>query len=590
MDQKTFQTGTQIYELRGSLSGWHISFREEIRTENLYVIHFELNAETETAPPELKVAFRHPQRDIQVRWTPECPATHHLFQYWWNGGQIRSSLCCNAPVFSYFNLEGENRLTYAVSDASGTVLVHTGPTEQSYIINEIVLYRDAAPPVRQIKFSLLTDRRPIHYSESLRGVSDWYAENPAYLPAPVPEAARRPFYSTWYQFQRDVSASLVEKEFEAAVSCNLKAVILDDGWNYSGKTEPGTFAHAGDWAAAPEKFSDMPAHIRKAHALGMRYLLWFPVPFTGSLAKHDYSRFQGKFLNADSTVCGILDPRFPEVREYLVSLYEKFVGEWDLDGLKLDFIDSFSFTGDDPALKDNYAGRDIHSLPEAVETLLAEIIARLKRLKPEILIEFRQKYIGPAIRRYGNIFRAGDCAMDLLENRVRTLDLRLLSGNTAVHSDMLIWSPEDTPEIAALQILNVIFSTPQISCTLTELPAEHLRMLAFWMDFCIRHSKTLQESPLYPEHPELSYPLVTAKGDEEAVTAVYKTGEVVPVLPNLRHIILNAKHTGELLIDAEAPGTFRIFNVFGEPAGETAFPCGLSRVPVPPSGFAVCGE
>ena len=128
-----------------------------------------------------------------------------------------------------------------------------------------------------------------------------------------------------------------------------------------------------------------------------------------------------------------------------------------------------------------------------MEALLSGIRTRLCRIKPDLLIEFRQKYIGPAMRAYGNIFRASDCAMDLLENRVRILDLRLLSGGTAVHSDMLIWSPEDTPEVAALQILNVIFATPQISCMLTELPADHRKMLKFWMNFCMRHVRTFRK-------------------------------------------------------------------------------------------------
>ena len=90
------------------------------------------------------------------------------------------------------------------------------------------------------------------------------------------------------------------------------------------------------------------------------------------------------------------------------------------------------------------AGRDIKSLPLAVNRLLSDVMERLKAIKPEILIEFRQSYIGPAIRKYGNIFRAADCPADILTNRVRTVDLRLFSGNTAVHSDMLEWNMNET--------------------------------------------------------------------------------------------------------------------------------------------------
>ena len=83
--------------------------------------------------------------------------------------------------------------------------------------------------------------------------------------------------------------------------------------------------------------------------------------------------------------------------------------EWDIDGLKLDFIDAIGFHGADPAIKDSYAGRDIRSLPEAINSLLKDVHMRLTALKPDFLFEFRQSYVGPAIRQYGNMIRAADC-------------------------------------------------------------------------------------------------------------------------------------------------------------------------------------
>ena len=36
-------------------------------------------------------------------------------------------------------------------------------------------------------------------------------------------------------------------------------------------------------------------------------------------------------------------------------------------------------------------------------------MTRLTKIKTDVLIEFRQSYIGPLMRKYGNLFRAGDC-------------------------------------------------------------------------------------------------------------------------------------------------------------------------------------
>ena len=79
------------------------------------------------------------------------------------------------------------------------------------------------------------------------------------------------------------------------------------------------------------------------------------------------------------------------------------------------------------------------------------------------MIEFRQPYIGPLMRKYGNMFRAGDAPNAYVANRVRTIDLRLLSGETAVHSDMIMWHPDEPVERAALQLLNVMFSVGRVS-------------------------------------------------------------------------------------------------------------------------------
>ena len=573
------------FELRGELEECEVAFHTESPEPELWILGVTLRAGAGVALPGVTLSFPVPMRDVQVRWMPDYPAFHHLLPYWWKGGWIPSALNWNAPVASYFNLAGENRLSYALSDARSPVKLHTGPTEQAELLNTFSL----TPPEgggREWNFSLRIDRRALHFSEALADIARWYEE--AYPPAPVPEAARLPFYSTWYQFQRDVSAAELERELPELKRCGLRNMILDDGWNCSGATKPGVFAHCGDWAAAPERFPDMAAHIRRIQERGIRYMLWFPVPFVGVQAEKDFRRFQGKYLNPDPSVCGVLDPRFPEVREYLAGVYEKFVRQWNLDGLKLDFIDSFSVGENDPARRENFAGRDRHSLPEAVELLLSDIRQRLTAIKPEIMIEFRQRYIGPGMRQFGTIFRAADCAMDLLENRVRTVDLRLLAGSTAVHSDMLMWNYAEPVETAALQLLNVLFSVPQVSVRLEAVPAEHRAMLRFYLGFWREYRDVLLDGTLRADHPELDYPRVTAIRGRRQVTALYAQDQVVEFAPapGDELCIVNASGKSGVYLDlAEAPVAVELFSATGM-ALEIALPAaGPQRVGVPAAGL-----
>ncbi len=56
----------------------------------------------------------------------------------------------------------------------------------------------------------------------------------------------------------------------------------------------------------------MREHVKRVHDMGMKYFLWYSVPFVGhdSLA---YERFKGKYLS-DGGDTAIFDPRYSDVR------------------------------------------------------------------------------------------------------------------------------------------------------------------------------------------------------------------------------------------------------------------------------------
>lgn len=88
---------------------------------------------------------------------------------------------------------------------------------------------------------------------------------------------------------------------------------------------------------------DFAQHVARVQAMGLKYLLWFSVPYIGKNTKA-WERFHDKLLRYnESQQAGIFDLRYPEVREYLKAIYVKAVKDWNLDGLKLDFIDEFYF-------------------------------------------------------------------------------------------------------------------------------------------------------------------------------------------------------------------------------------------------------
>jgi alpha-galactosidase len=323
----------------------------------------------------------------------------------------------------------------------------------------------------------------------------------------------------------------------------------------------------------------------------MQYLLWYAVPFIGRYSGA-WTRFQDKLLYySESFGAGVADPRYPEIREYLISIYEQALLEWDLDGFKLDFVDSFYAEAETAG--QHKAGWDTDSVPAAVDLLLTGVLSRLRQLKPGIMIEFRQNYTGPLMRKYGNMFRAADCPNDAVQNRIHTIDIRLLCGSTAAHADMLMWNPEETAEAAALQFINVLFAVPQISVRLETLPETHKAMLAFWLAFWREHKDVLLDGKLAPQHPELLYPLVIARTEQKWAVAAY-LDMVIPLsgeLPaevlvingtlNTRLVLALDRDAGPLLVNVrDCQGTVVADHklVWGK---------GVHALEVPPAGVIV---
>jgi alpha-galactosidase len=424
---------------------------------------------------------------------------------------MRCTHTSGAPVVCLYGADGINRLTFAVGPRSGVTEILSGMNEESGEFSCGFRVEGAG------EVTLRVDRRSVPWWQAVGEVSDWWASLPELTPMRVPPAARVPVYSTWYSFHQQLEPEALLRQCRLARELGCGTLIVDDGWQTLDDNR--SYAYCGDWE--PERLSDMGSLVADVHAMGMKCLLWYSVPYVG-IHSRAASRFEGKFLAfSERKGAWTLDPRYPDVRRHLVDLYLRAMEEWGLDGFKLDFVDAFPM---EPQLPETRAEEmDITCVGEAARRLLTEVRDALQSVNPEVMIEYRQSYIGPVMRTCGNIFRAGDCPNDGLRNRIAILDLRVLSGETAVHSDMVMWHPGEPVASAALQLLNVLFSTLQLSVKLDELPEDHLEMLRFWITFMREHEDVLLRGNLRSHHPELNYPWVEAEANNPARTPARPT-------------------------------------------------------------------
>ena len=547
----------------------------------VYLVTFNFTAETPSELVPVTIRFNFPSVDVMGFWNPGMGVDK--VNFWSN--RFTSKASRNAPVMAYYNNGLQNRITMALSDALNKSDISCYLKEEDVnFYPRFHLFGEKMPLTRSYSITLRIDTRPIPYFEAINDVASWWADMPEYKPMYVPDDAKKPMYSTWYSYHQNISMEEIVNECKIASSLGCDAVIIDDGW----QTKDGNrgYAYTGDWY--PERIPNMKEFVDAVHNENMKFILWYSLPFIGEKAKN-YPRFKGKYLTYwDSQGTYVLDPRYPEVREFIVNTYITALEEWNLDGFKLDFIGRFTANDETKLTKEN--GRDYASVNEATDALMTEVTDRLTELKPDILIEFRQPYIGPLMRKYGNMFRGVDCPNNAVANRLEITNLRILSQNTAVHSDMFIWRNEEPVEKAALQILNILYSVPQLSVRLDEVPNSHLDMIRYWFDYWNANKHILIDGNFYPSNPGANYPVLTAIDEGHQITTIYDD-IVVTVMENTTSLdIINARDNTEVVVNFSSPfrGNIKIIDCEGNQVYKKKInlQAGISSIKIPRSGMA----
>ena len=106
----------------------------------------------------------------------------------------------------------------------------------------------------------------------------------------VPDIAKHPMYSTWYSYHQNIDTEAVVAECKKAYELGMRAVIVDDGWQ-TDNSERG-YAYCGDCMPAIKRIGDMKAFVDAVHSTGMKFILWYSVPFVGKYSEA-WNKFKG---------------------------------------------------------------------------------------------------------------------------------------------------------------------------------------------------------------------------------------------------------------------------------------------------------
>jgi alpha-galactosidase len=551
----SYQIEDLTFVLTGDTKGFEVEMTSKTLEKELHILTLRLTSDKPQSPAPLELSFIQQGYDIQALYHPEMaflktwliPWEHLKFTNEDDG--YYSSAFRNAPVYSLYNSSGVNRLTFACSEIVDPVVmggfIHSTNPEFKCFIK---LFTRPHEPVTDYSINIRIDQRSQQLQTSLSEITNWWKTIHEISQMDAPENAVVPYYSTWYTFNRELYDDEVDVQAKLASELGCEAIILDDGWQQEKDTLGADFY--GDWQPAENRFPEFEKHIEKVQSYGMDYLVWHALPLVGEQTEA-YQKFKGKFLfYLEWARAWIPDPRFPEVRKYYVDAVARNMKTYNLDGMKLDFFEQFWYENPDKYESGN--GRDYFSVEEAGLKMLDDIIKTAKNINPDVLIEFRQQYIGPAMWPYANLFRANDCQYSLIDNRASCMDIRLMNPNLIVHSDMLTWNTQESPEVAAKQLLNVFFTVPQISVNLEKVPQGHRDMIKFLLSKWTEYKTTLVQSNIFAAGIEMKSPYIEAYDDNKLVAMFY--ADMIPEITTggkEKMLLVNGKDSDIIRIDFE---------------------------------------
>jgi alpha-galactosidase len=478
--------------------------------------------------------------DFSVEWTVPLTDVHNLY---WGGNpgvemgrlpfwHVEKHVCSNTgvPYIALIHRSGENRAAFGSFDQLTETQLTADLSEADRSYRFRMQKPDFAGQVitvdgKRVETLFISKARQPWY-ETLREyvrLND-EATQPSLLP--VPEHAYDPVFCSWTAIHHDVSHEWTIHNAKLAAELGFRTWITDDGW-FTDKAMFADYRYTGDWQAFTPKFPDMKAHVQAVQALGFRYILWL-APFMIGEESEAYQRYADILIEGRPNLhFKNLSPQREQSGAIINALVERLMRDYDLDGLKLDFIDSIKPV---ESAAQTFGASIYHVLKEAVE--------RGRAIQPDLLIEFRNPYANLASRSYGNLYRCSDVPINYTWNRWQATMLRLLVPDRAVHLDPALWHPADSDENVAVHLINVIVSVPMISVELDRYPQSHLDLIRYWVGFYSAHRDTIIHGEFKPAYAPGHIPQTTFIGRDETIIGLY---EDVPVaLHDAMTWILNA--------------------------------------------------
>lgn len=365
------------------------------------------------------------------------------------------------------------------------------------------------------------------------------------------EGTLEPLWCSWTDWHSDnVTEAVILENVKQGVSLGIKNYIIDDGWFGPGlDSNMDTALNIGDWDVDPAKIKDLKALNHEIRKLGGRPLIWCAPHAVGAIAKCRNERLKylckdknGELIETKNKF-NVLCFRNAEAREIMANICVRLAIDFDTDGAKYDV---FNCIPGKKCYSDNH-DHDTDSMIEGLYKLLELIWKKIKRIKPNYIIELKQNYGGSYLAQFGSMMRAGDTPYNIDGNYCRTAMLQGYTPYTI--NDYQTITNQDKVEFSALMVIKMMaVGIPSYSMDMTSLSQEHMSMLKNYNEWYLRHLEQFKKFRL-PVGFDLN--VWKSEGPVEDIYFILNNVSRVKIDTNEAFTILNGSIHENIIIEGE---------------------------------------
>jgi len=523
-----------------------------------YILSIYLHSSFAAAPPSFNLSVKFPKDKINQIWNSKTWSNKSYFTI-----PSYDRAAANFSIISGLTINDHNQITVTCKDAYKAKFVSSNIKEEGDSIVFSLGFFEDNPPLSNLQdyqAKVWVDFRSIHFSKAIYDASSWFLDDEFKKGVATADTTNVPVFSTWYPMHRNIPLENITRDLDSLKTFNFKSVLVDDGWQSLVQMKIDT-AYSYD----ENSFKTMSLFKKKCSDMGLPLYLWYSIPFIGG-NPFILKKFDGKYIRYRAPrQMYVLDPRYSDVRKYLVSTYANFLSTWNFDGYWFDFLKGFY--PNEGAVIDPDKGRDFVSIDLAVDTLYADMKTRLNAIKPNFFIGQIFSVVGPNLVSYQNFLTGFVGVENTQVVREKMVNNRLLYGKFTPFMEVVAINPRESEEDIARKLQSVLFGNPYLSFYATTLPEASKQTIRFWLDYWKKNHKVIFEGSFEPMQVSRFYPGIKVENEQKIIYMVYEDYTInLPVVLNKPIDVIHSKTTGNiqfLMNKADVHYNYEIFDCKG---------------------------